>query len=98
MAVALLDKAKTAGLFLWDFLIPRFITEDVALRYVGDDFTATWSEWDDYEIACSLTDVEPGEYFDGIAEVDCFTWLGIGFAYRLGNFRAFVNPHGVRRG
>lgn len=38
---------------------------------------------------------EPGEYFDGIAEVDCFTWLGIGFAYRIGNFRAFVNPHGV---
>ena len=34
--MALLDKAKAAGLFLWDFLIPRFITEDVALRYVGD--------------------------------------------------------------
>ena len=95
MAVALLDKAKAAGLFLWDFLIPRFITEDVALRYVGDDFTATWSEWDDYEIACSLMDVEPGECFDGTAEVDCFTWLGIGFAYRIGGFRPFVNPHGA---
>ena len=42
----LLDKAKAALWFVWDFLIPQFITEDVALRYVGDDFTATWSEWD----------------------------------------------------
>lgn len=93
--MALLDKAKAAGLFLWDFLIPRFITEDVALRYVGDDFTATWSEWDDYEISCRLKDVEPGKCLDGIAEVDCFTWLGIGFAYRIGGFRPFVNPHGA---
>ena len=90
--MALLDKAKAAGLFLWDFLIPRFITEDVALRYVGDDFTATWSEWDDYEIACSLMDVEPGECFDGIPTVDAFQFLGFGMAYRIGEFRPFVNP------
>jgi hypothetical protein len=72
-----ITKAKAALWFVWDFLIPRFITEDVALRYVGDDFTATWSEWDDYEIACSLMDVEPGECFDGIATVDAFQFLGL---------------------
>ena len=85
-------KAKAALWFVWDFLIPQFITEDVALRYVGDDFTATWSEWDDYEIACSLMDVEPGECFDGIATVDAFQFLGFGMAYRIGEFRPFVNP------
>lgn len=36
-----------------------------------------------------------GERFDGIAKVDAFQFLGIGFAYRIGDFRAFVNPHGV---
>lgn len=90
-------RVKAALLFAWDFAIPRFVTEEVALRYVGDDFTTTRSEWDDYEIACSLSDVEPGEIFDGIATVDCFQAFGFGFAYRIGDFRAFVNPHGARR-
>lgn len=83
-------RAKSALLFAWDFLIPRFVTEEVALRYVGDDFTTTRSEWDDYEIACSLSDVEPGEIFDGIATVDCFQAFGFGFAYRIGGFREWL--------
>jgi hypothetical protein len=94
----LLAKAKAAALFAWDFLIPRFITEEVALRYVGDDFTAPYSEWSDYEIACSLVDVQPGEWFDGIATVDAFQFLGFGISYRIGEFRKFVNPHGGRHG
>jgi len=32
--------------------------------------------------------------FDGIAEVDYFTWLGFGITYRIGNFR---NWEGVER-
>lgn len=90
-------KAKAALWFVWDFLIPQFITEDVALRYVGDDFTAPWSEWSDFEIACCLKDVDPGEHFDGIAKVDSFQAFGIGFAYRVREFRPFVNPHKDRR-
>lgn len=69
-------------LFAADLLIPRFITEDVALQRVspGDD-------WDDFEIVCSMADVQPGEVFGGIAEADSFTWLGMGVTYRIGNFR-----------
>lgn len=96
LAKIVMARAKAALLFAWDFVVPRFITEDVALRYVGDDFTTTQSEWDDYEIACSLTDVEHGETFDGIATVDCFQAFGFGFAYRIGGLRDFVNPHGSK--
>lgn len=71
-------------LFAWDFLVPRFITEDVALRRVGPG-----SDWDNFEIACSIADVQPGERFDGVAEVDSFTWLGFGMTYRVGNFRTW---------
>lgn len=83
----MIDKIKFAILFAWNVLVPRFITEEVALRYVGDDFTAPWSEWDDWEIACSLADVLPGERFDGIATVDAFQCFGFGITYRIGNFR-----------
>lgn len=85
----LIGKAKSALWFAWDFLIPRFVTEDVALRYVGDDFTTCSSEWGDYEIACSMIDVDPGEVFDWIATVDAFQAFGFGFAYRVGNFRTW---------
>ncbi len=88
----MIDKIKFAILFAWNVLVPRFITEDVALRYVGDDFTAPWSEWDDWEIACSLDDVQPGESFDGIATVDAFQFLGIGITYSIGNFRPWGAP------
>jgi len=94
----LLTKAKESALFVLDLLIPRFITEDVALRYVGDPVASNWSEWGDYEIACSLADVQPGEEFDGIGSVDAFQFLGFGMAYRVGNFRPFKNPHGAKNG
>lgn len=71
--------------FAADILIPRFITEDVALMRVGPG-----SGWDDFEIACSMIDVQPGERFDGVASVDAFQWLGFGFAYRIGDFRVWV--------
>lgn len=71
--------------FLFDFLIPRFITEDVALRHVGSG--SDWSEWDSFEIVCAMSDISQGEEFDGIAEADSFTWLWFGISYRIGNFR-----------
>ena len=79
----LLDAAKAVGRFVWEYLIPHIETEDVALNYVGDDKDG----WSAYGIMCSLRDVEPGETFIAIAEVDSITWLGIGITYRIGNFR-----------
>jgi hypothetical protein len=67
---------------LYDFLIPRFLTEEVALERAGLE-----DGWDDFDIVCALRDVQPGEKFDGIAEVDSFVWLRWGFTYRMGNFR-----------
>lgn len=76
---------KKAASFAWDYLIPRFITEDVAVAMVGSG-----GNWDAFEIVCSMEDVEPGERFDGIAEVDAFMWFGIGVTYRVGNFRKWI--------
>lgn len=81
---------KKAARFAWDYLIPRVITEDVAVAMVGGG-----ENWDAFEIVCSMEDVEPGERFDGIAEVDAFQWLGFGMTYRVGNFRPWgTSPWG----
>ena len=79
---------KKAARFAWDYLIPRFITEDVAVSMVGGG-----ENWDAFEIVCSMSDVQPGEVFDGVAEVDAFQWLGFGVTYRIGSFRKWVNPN-----
>ena len=78
---------KSFALFAWDVLIPRFVSEDVALRYVGDEITTDRTEWSAYEIVCCMEDVDWWETFDAIAEVDAFQWLGFGITYRIGNFR-----------
>lgn len=76
-------KSILSGLrFAAEILIPRFITEDVAMQKV-----APGEGWDKFEIVCSMSDVQPGESFYGVAEVDSFTWLGFGMTYRIGNFR-----------
>jgi len=49
-----------------DILLPRFITEDVALRDDGDHLV----------IACALADVKPGEEFPAIATVRNFNLFG----------------------
>lgn len=74
----MIEKIKTAARFAWDVIVPRFITEDVAIDRVG---------LDDFMIVCSLADVEPGERFDGIATVDAFQFLGMGITYCIRNFR-----------
>lgn len=64
-------------------LVPRFLTEDVALRFVGGDRTGIGS----YEIVCCMNDVQPGEAFDAVATVDSFGWLNIGIPVRVRNVR-----------
>ena len=81
---------------LYDILVPRFITEDVALRYLGVETLDEYGECSAYEIECSMDDVEPGEKFDATAEVDSFTWLGFGYAYRIRNVRDWASE--VSRG
>lgn len=50
-----------------DILIPRFITERVALIEANDGHL---------EIACALSDVRPGERFDAIATMRGVNLLG----------------------
>ena len=66
-----------------DILVPRFLTEDVALRFVGGDRADLGS----YEIVCCMNDVQPGEAFDAVATVDSFGWLNIGITVRVRNVR-----------
>ena len=66
-----------------DLLVPRFLTEDVALRFVGGDRAGLGS----YEIVCCMNDVQPNEAFDAVATVDSFGWLGFGVTYRVGECR-----------
>lgn len=82
--------AKKVAWFAWEFLITRFITEDVAI-----DRVTPGNEWKDFEIVCSLADARPGEVFGGIAEAESFSWLGFGITYRIGNFRPW-SPEACR--
>lgn len=66
----------------YDFLFPRFITEDVALEKTGPGH-----DWDAYDVAFPMREVLEGEVFDAVASADAITWLGIGVCYRIGNSR-----------
>lgn len=78
------SKAKDFALYLWDVVIPRFITEEVALIRSAP---GPRDDIDNYEIVCSIDDADPGEIFDAIATVHAFQAFGRGFAYRIENFR-----------
>lgn len=69
--------------FLADMILPRIVSEEVALVLAGPDP----KNLDCYEIACSLKDVRPYERFDGVATAHSFSMLFFGFAYKLENFR-----------
>jgi hypothetical protein len=70
-----------------DILIPRFITEDVALVECDEG----------YEIACSMKDVQPWEDFHGVVTMQCFNFFGFGlFPKKVGHVREFINPHDSR--
>ncbi len=46
--------------------VPRFINDQIALTDNGEQ----------YEIACSMVDVNPGERYDAMCDLKIFTWLG----------------------
>lgn len=60
---------------LLDVVIPRFITEDVALEY--DDERGGW------DIVCSVKDIQEGEEFEAFATVKSFNLFGYGLFPRM---------------
>lgn len=56
---------KTILAFL-DWAVPRFFTEDVALKDEGDH----------YEIMCSMADLGPGGRYDAVVAIDAFNFFG----------------------
>jgi len=64
-----------------DLLIPRFITEDVALEEIDGVL----------EIVCSMAAISEGEVFDGVVSIRSFTWLGLCvFPKQVGEVREWV--------
>ncbi|AUR92477.1 hypothetical protein NVP1173O_01, partial [Vibrio phage 1.173.O._10N.261.55.A11] len=53
---------------LLDILIPRFITEDVALAYGDDDMLHP---------ICALSDIQDGEHYDEVAAFRSFNLFGV---------------------
>ena len=69
-----------------DWAVPRFLDEDVACELTGPDL---------YSPVVALSDVEPGERYDGIVRMRCFNFFGFAcFPKPLGPVRPFVNPYG----
>lgn len=65
-----------------DIVTPRFISEDVALIDVGDQ----------YEPVCSMNDIHDGERFDAIATFRSFNLFGLAiFPKMIGKVRPY--PH-----
>lgn len=78
---------------LLDALIPRFMTEEVAVEEYSDYFNCIGIDAQ-YEIVCSMRDIKPGERFDGIATMRVFNLFGMGlFPKQIGEVRPWVNPH-----
>lgn len=78
---------------LFDILIPRFITEDVAVE------VAYCSHCDEAhpQPVCCMADVEPDDVFDGIMTMSCFNLFGLGlFPRQVSEIRPWVNPHDKR--
>ena len=65
---------------IYDFAVPRFVTEDVALIEESDRFVPVMP----------LSLVEHGEVYDGIATLNSFVWLGRAwFGKQIGDVRPF---------
>jgi hypothetical protein len=63
--------------FLYDFFIPHFVVEDVAL--IGND--------DDFVIMCCMNDVVYDDIYDGVATSKALVWLFWGFNATVYDFR-----------
>lgn len=80
-------RIKQALYDLYDFFMPRLVTEEVAVNLEGDS----------YQPVMALGVVEPDEQFDGICTIKAVSWLGTGWFGRMTlPPRPFVNPHDAR--
>lgn len=64
--------------FCYDFFIPRFIEEDVAIKYSPDG---------DFSIICCVDDLVPDDDYDGIATSKALVWMWWGFFATISDFR-----------
>jgi hypothetical protein len=75
---------------LLDLLVPRFVTEEFAMKQVGRSSL--------HDIVCLMAVVKPGERFDGVGTITSFRLFGLAlFPKQIGRVRAWRNPHDHRR-
>lgn len=73
-----------------DILIPRFVTEDVAVEI---DYCDHCDHPHPFPV-CAMVDIEPDDAFDGIATMKCFNLFGFAlWPEVVGAVRPWVNPH-----
>jgi hypothetical protein len=76
---------KKLLMFVWEIIIPRIVTEDVVVN---------WDSEDNFEIVCSVFDLEPNEVHMGVCSITSLSWLGFGFFGRMKMPpREFYNPN-----
>lgn len=66
--------------FIYDFFIPRFIVEDVAIVYGDSD--------SDFDILCCVDDLTDDDYYDCVATSKALVWMFWGFFATIYNFRS----------
>ena len=54
---------------IFDLIIPRFVTDDVAIKYLSDG---------DFEGVCLADEIRPGLCYDEIVTVKSFNLFGLG--------------------
>lgn len=64
--------------FFWDFLIPHFTQEDVAILFNDDD---------SIEVLCCIDDLIDGDHYDCIAAANSLVWMWWGFFATISDFR-----------
>lgn len=65
------------------FVVPHFVTEDLAVSRRPDG---------GYDIVCSMEDVDDDEEFDGIVSMTCLAWLWWGISVQFGEQNVEVKP------
>lgn len=64
--------------FCWDFFIPHFTQENVAVLFNDDE---------SLEVLCCVDDLIDGEHYDCIATSKALVWLWWGFFATISDFR-----------
>lgn len=71
----------------FDVIVPRFLTEYVALQEMEDG----------YVIVCALHDVEEDENFDAIMKMQTFNFFGLGLFHKsIGDIIPWSERHGCK--